>query len=82
MAQRTEASKAIYFHLNGFFGDTKISKSSSISAIEMKWTFLAESQDIVDQFADTALPNVDKSNPDFDQITFKQIDGCAKAMAL
>ncbi len=76
LAQRTDASKAIYFHLNGFFGDTKISKSSSTSALEMKWTLLAESQDIVNQFADTALPNVDKNNSDFDQITFKQIDGC------
>jgi len=76
LARRTDANKPIYFVLKGFLGETELSKSASTSAVEMKWTFLAESQDIVDQLADSAIPHVDKSNANFDQISFEQIKGC------
>jgi hypothetical protein len=76
IAQRTNADKALHFVLKGFLGETEIIRPTSGSNVEMKWTFLAESQDVIDKYADTTIPDIDKSNADYDSITFGQLENC------
>lgn len=71
-----DESRFIRFELKGFMDDIEIKKSTTNSSIEMVWSFLAESQAIVDEYADITIPRIDNTNPEFDVIIFEQLKNC------
>jgi hypothetical protein len=71
-----DPSKTVVFNLKEFLGDPILVEDPNSSEIQMRWNFLAETQDVVNKYAEQFVPTTDLTLDGYIEVRFQQPEQC------